>query len=229
MTEKQWRTWSQIRAEAIAAGRITEKGLAAGRARLRAAQRAYRLAEIRKELGLRQREVAASMDVSQRRVSALERGDLHRSELGTIEAYVNALGGRVEIVANFGDERVVVGDSDDPDLADATAESSAQPAPTAKLGAKPSPNKARKRKTPAQRYNVIPSILDEVPDSGRRSGRARADKSTAGRKDATKSTSSGTKKTMAKKTTAGKGMAKKSTADKGAAKKPAKPSKAAPK
>lgn len=129
MAEKRWQTWAEKRAEAIAAGRITEEGIAAGRARIRAAQRAYRLAEIRKEFGLRQADVADAMDVSQRRVSALERGDLHRSELGTIEAYVNALGGRVEIVADFGNERVVVGDSDDPEPAHASIESAAPAVP----------------------------------------------------------------------------------------------------
>jgi hypothetical protein len=49
------------------------------------------------------------MKVSQKRVSAVERGVLTRTELGTVAAYVAALGGRVEVVADFGDERIVVG------------------------------------------------------------------------------------------------------------------------
>lgn len=222
MTEKRWRTWSEIRAEAIAAGRVSEDGLAAGAARLRAAQRAYRLAEIRKELGLRQREVADAMEVSQRRVSALERGDMRRSELGTIEAYVSALGGRVEIVADFGDERVVVGDSDDPELADASAESGEAPAPAPQTVAVKSAAKTPKEKTPAQRYGVIPSIRDEVSDGGSRSGRNRAKKATAARvttpKTAAKSTRRSAKKSMAKKPTAAQAAAKKTKTAKGAAK-----------
>lgn len=105
----KWRTWDEIEAEAKAAGRIDEGGVRAHQDRMRAAQRAYRLAEIRRGRGLTQTEVAAEMKVSQRRVSAVERGMLTRTELGTVAAYVQALGGRVEIVADFGDERIVVG------------------------------------------------------------------------------------------------------------------------
>ncbi|MGH3408115.1 MAG: helix-turn-helix domain-containing protein [Streptosporangiaceae bacterium] len=108
MAEK-WRTWDEVEAEATASGRVDEAAIAGHRERLRAAQRAYRLAEIRKDRGLTQTDVAAEMHVSQRRVSAVERGHLDRTELGTVAAYVEALGGRVEVVADFGDERIVVG------------------------------------------------------------------------------------------------------------------------
>lgn len=107
----RWRTWDEIEAEAKAAGRLDEDAVTAHRERLRARQRAYRLAEIRKERGMTQTEVAAEMHVSQKRVSAVERGQLARTELGTVVAYVQALGGRVEIIADFGDERVVVADA----------------------------------------------------------------------------------------------------------------------
>ncbi|MEU4384435.1 helix-turn-helix transcriptional regulator [Promicromonospora sp. NPDC023805] len=64
---------------------------------------AYRLAQIRADQNMTQAVVGEAMGVSQRRVSAIEHGDVSRSELGTIEAYVAALGGRVRIVADFGD------------------------------------------------------------------------------------------------------------------------------
>jgi DNA-binding XRE family transcriptional regulator len=105
----RWRTWDEVEAEASAAGRLDEAAVAAHRERLRAAQRAYRLAEIRRGRGLTQTDVAAEMQVSQKRVSAVERGQIERTELGTVAAYVRALGGRVEVVADFGDERIVVG------------------------------------------------------------------------------------------------------------------------
>ncbi len=104
----RWRTWDEIQAEAKAAGRLDEAAVSVHRERMRAEQRAYRLAEIRKERGLTQTDVAAEMNVSQKRVSAVERGQLTRTELGTVIAYVHALGGRVEVVADFGDERIVV-------------------------------------------------------------------------------------------------------------------------
>ena len=71
--------------------------------------RAHRLAEMRKRLGLTQAEVAERMNVRQERVSAIERAKVDASELRTLAAYINALGGRMEIVADFGGERLVVG------------------------------------------------------------------------------------------------------------------------
>jgi DNA-binding XRE family transcriptional regulator len=71
--------------------------------------RAHRLAEMRKRLGLTQAEVAERMNVRQERVSAIERAKVDTSELRTLAAYIKALGGRLEIVADFGGERLVVG------------------------------------------------------------------------------------------------------------------------
>jgi DNA-binding XRE family transcriptional regulator len=71
--------------------------------------RAHRLAEMRKRLGLTQAEVAERMQVRQERVSAIERAKVDTSELRTLAAYIGALGGRVEIIADFGGERLVIG------------------------------------------------------------------------------------------------------------------------
>lgn len=71
--------------------------------------RAHRLAEMRKRLGLTQAEVAERMNVRQERVSAIERAKVDASELRTLAAYIKALGGKLEIVADFGGERLVVG------------------------------------------------------------------------------------------------------------------------
>jgi transcriptional regulator with XRE-family HTH domain len=79
------------------------------RARLDAEVRAYRLREIREEQGLTQVELAERMHVKQPSVSELERGGLDRAGLATIRAYVEALGGKIEIIADFGDRRVVLG------------------------------------------------------------------------------------------------------------------------
>jgi hypothetical protein len=38
----------------------------------------------------------------------VERGDLGRVGLDTIRAYVEALGGKVEVVASFGDQKIVL-------------------------------------------------------------------------------------------------------------------------
>jgi hypothetical protein len=48
------------------------------------------------------------MTVAQPRVSQLERGDLSHSELGTIRAYVESLGGHLRTVADFGDQLITI-------------------------------------------------------------------------------------------------------------------------
>lgn len=101
------RNWRDIRADAVAQGRVDLQRAAVAREEMRDAVLAHRLAEIRKALGhARQADVAALMGVSQARVSKLERGDLSHTELGTLQAYVAALGGHLRIVAEFGENTV---------------------------------------------------------------------------------------------------------------------------
>jgi transcriptional regulator with XRE-family HTH domain len=73
---------------------------------LRAEQRAFRLAEMRRRLGITQAQVAAGMGITQGRVSAIEHAKPGTTELRTLAAYVEALGGRLEIIADFGDQRL---------------------------------------------------------------------------------------------------------------------------
>jgi hypothetical protein len=47
--------------------------------------------------------------VRQERVSAIERGELSAAEVRTLAAYVTALGGRLDIAADFGTERLTLG------------------------------------------------------------------------------------------------------------------------
>ena len=103
------RNWKDVRAEARATGQLNEARIAEHGRRLRAEVRARRLAEIRETSGLNQTDIAGRLGVSQSRVSRIERGDLDRAEIATVRAYVGALGGEVEIVAKFGDERFTIG------------------------------------------------------------------------------------------------------------------------
>src|SRR5260370_42116810 len=71
-----------------------------------ARQTGYGLAGGRKRQGLTQAQLAETMGVTPGRVSQVERG-----ELATIEAvarYVEALGGRLDLVASFGDHTLTV-------------------------------------------------------------------------------------------------------------------------
>lgn len=71
--------------------------------------RAQRLAEVPKREHATQVAVAAAMGVRQARVSRIEKGQLERSEVETLAAYVRALGGKLKIIADFGDETYVLG------------------------------------------------------------------------------------------------------------------------
>jgi len=71
--------------------------------------RAYHLREIREGQGMTQVDLAERMHVTQPSVSALERGEIERAGIATIRAYVEALGGTLDVVANFGDQKIVLG------------------------------------------------------------------------------------------------------------------------
>jgi DNA-binding XRE family transcriptional regulator len=87
-------------------GEGTEVEVGAGA--LVARDRAHTLAEARQRMRLTQAQVAARMNVRQERVSAIERAEPGATEVRTLAAYVRALGGRLEIVADVGGERVVL-------------------------------------------------------------------------------------------------------------------------
>ena len=76
------------------------------REELRAEQRGYQLAQLRKNTGLTQAQVAVAMGVSQARVSQIEHGRI--TELDTVRAYIEALGGTVDVMARVGDWTVKV-------------------------------------------------------------------------------------------------------------------------
>lgn len=76
---------------------------------IRAEIRAYKLAEIRKARHLTQEQIAATLGVTKARVSQIEHGQVDRAAIQGLASYVAALGGHLELIANFGDERLVIG------------------------------------------------------------------------------------------------------------------------
>lgn len=100
------RNWGEIRAHAIAQGRVDAARTDAASKEMHDAVQAQCLADIRRAYGhARQADVAAVMGVSQARVFKLESGELSRTELGTLQSYVAALGGSLRIAADFGERR----------------------------------------------------------------------------------------------------------------------------
>ncbi|GAA3139623.1 XRE family transcriptional regulator [Planomonospora alba] len=75
-----------------------------GRERLRAEPRGAQLAEMRKRLGISQKLPAERMGVSQARVSQIEHGQIGGLDIS--RSYVVALGGTLDVVADFGDHTV---------------------------------------------------------------------------------------------------------------------------
>ena len=99
MTEFQG--WEDIRDELHDGNDVV---LAAERTRTEAWVSAYHLAEERKRLGLTQREVADLMGVTPGRVSQIENGDLDANEVATLSRYANALGARLRIIFDYGND-----------------------------------------------------------------------------------------------------------------------------
>lgn len=94
------RKWSGIRREATPERRHRIDAI---KKRMEASERLF---EVRKELGITQADVADRLGVSQGNVSDLERRE--DALVSTVRAYIEALGGELEIVARFGERKLPV-------------------------------------------------------------------------------------------------------------------------
>lgn len=99
------KSWKDVRPNVV----TDPQRVAAHREKLDAEVRAYRLAEIRREQNLTQAEVADIIGITQPNVSRLESGALDTAALATLRAYVEALGGQLRMVADFGDRTLTIG------------------------------------------------------------------------------------------------------------------------
>jgi len=97
----EFHDWADIRAELHDGD---DEEFAAKRARIEAWISAFHLAEERKRLGLTQRQVANLMGVSPGRVSQIENGDLEVNEVATLSRYARALGARMRIIFDYGND-----------------------------------------------------------------------------------------------------------------------------
>jgi len=86
-----------------------ETEIEVGAAALAGRSRAYALVEARERMGLSQTQVAMRMNIRQGRVAAIERAEPGATEVRTLAAYVQELGGTLEIIASIGDERIRLG------------------------------------------------------------------------------------------------------------------------
>lgn len=106
--DPQATSWEDMKDE-LDLGVAEREEIREGAKRLVAESRAYRLAELRRRQHITQVALAETMGVTQARISRIEKGELKRSEVDTLAAYVRALGGELKIVADFGEESYVLG------------------------------------------------------------------------------------------------------------------------
>jgi DNA-binding transcriptional regulator YiaG len=98
--------WSEVRAKGRAADPRMPAEQAVGKALAEERQEAYirghQLAEMRRAAEITQAELAASLGVSQARVSKIEHGE--NSGIEVVRAYIHALGGHLDVIASIGDQ-----------------------------------------------------------------------------------------------------------------------------
>lgn len=88
---------------------ITKEELDQHVAAIRKDMQLYELREARKARGLTQEQIAEQMGVNQKRVSAIERGGSDHAMVETLRKYMEALGGKLEVVGTLPDgERVLL-------------------------------------------------------------------------------------------------------------------------
>ncbi|HET9896814.1 MAG TPA: helix-turn-helix transcriptional regulator [Streptosporangiaceae bacterium] len=95
--------WEDLERDLHAAG-VTPEAIEAGAREMLARARGHQLAESRKHLGIGQKQIAADMGVTVARISQIEHGEVTSFEI--IARYVEALGGRLDLVADFGDRTI---------------------------------------------------------------------------------------------------------------------------
>jgi ribosome-binding protein aMBF1 (putative translation factor) len=103
MPKREPLDWEDLERDLHAAG-VTPAEIEAGARELLAQSRGRQLAETRRQLGAGQKDIAAAMGVTVARVSQIEHGEATSFEV--IARYVEALGGRLDLVADFGDRTV---------------------------------------------------------------------------------------------------------------------------
>ena len=98
MSKPKTVTLKQVRTQ-----RPTDEAAVAGRRdEILVESRANRLADLRRGARLTQEQLADRIGVDQPRVSRIERGDLARTEVGSLAAYAEAMGGTLELVVHIG-------------------------------------------------------------------------------------------------------------------------------
>jgi hypothetical protein len=90
------------------ASEVSASEVQSGATALAAGYRVRTLAEQRAYLGLSRAQVAERMNIPPENVAAIERAEPCATDVRALAGYIEALGGRLEIVADFGGERILL-------------------------------------------------------------------------------------------------------------------------
>lgn len=69
---------------------------------------AYRLSDLRRAMDLTQVGLAERLQISQNRVSRIEKGDLEHTQIDTLRKYVEAIGGELRVEVKLNNERILI-------------------------------------------------------------------------------------------------------------------------
>lgn len=72
----------------------------------------FPLIDLREDFGLTQSALANDIGIDQSNVSRIERGKISTMEIATLQKYIEALGGTIEIHARFGKKTHLITDSE---------------------------------------------------------------------------------------------------------------------
>lgn len=104
--EEEYSDWDDLRAEIVE--QVGSECIEAARRDLDAWIRAYNLAEARRHRNMTQAQVAQAMGLTQGRISQIEHGQMGDSEVETLVRYAEALGGKLRLVVDFGDDLIQI-------------------------------------------------------------------------------------------------------------------------
>lgn len=108
-TRGRWEVMATSLEEMLDERPVDRAAVEAHKRRMLEEVRSYRLRELREALSLTQVELAARLSVSQNRVSQIELGGIERAQVDTLRRYVEAVGGRLRIEVELGDDRIQIG------------------------------------------------------------------------------------------------------------------------
>jgi len=95
--------------EYITSRNLDREKLERGADSLQQAVRAARLRDVRAAANTTQEQLAEQMHVSQKRISQIELGQIGATKFDTLRRYVEALGGTLNVEAQFGDTAYKIG------------------------------------------------------------------------------------------------------------------------